>query len=136
MRIDLWSVSVASNVNEVSRMISMVGSALQKSGPTPTQDRLMIHHLYRQHLSVLAMCGYPEHYAEVVSLLLLLSERGCLDPDLWLDMFNVFVEQDQDKLTAKSKIDDWTSRSLSIAASSQRITQLDDVSEKALGVIY
>ncbi len=108
----------------------MVGSALRASGPHPDQDRLMIHHIYRQHLTTLAITGYPEHYPEVIGLVLILSEAGSLDPDVWLDLVNVLAKsggrQDDLDLTSKSRLEEWTKKSLSFAAS-QTFMQLDDV---------
>ena len=83
---------------EKSRLISQLGSVLRKTGdivrtkePPASVDLVMLHGVFRKHLSLLSVSNFPEHFGEVLGLVLILAESQTLDPDIWYDIINAML---------------------------------------------
>lgn len=88
MNVEEWIGACRPSSTEKSRLVSMLGSCLKKDGPTPTEARQMLHGIFRRHISILSMSSYPEHFGEILNLLLILTEAHSLNPDIWYDLMN------------------------------------------------
>ncbi len=86
-----WLLRCIPKLNERSRLISLIGRSLKKTGADPAESRSMIHGLHRKHLMTLMMCNFPEHFSEVVAMLLMLTEQQSVDPELWFDLVNAVI---------------------------------------------
>ena len=81
---------------EKSRLISQLGKLLRKTGEVvrniehsdASEDIVMLHGIFRRHLSLLSVSNFPEHFGEVIGLLLILTEAQALDPSVWYDIIN------------------------------------------------
>jgi hypothetical protein len=82
MSVESWIERCRPGPNEKSRLISLLGKAFHRSGIEPKPERGLLHGLHRRHLSSLMMCDFPEHFGEVVGLLIILTESQSLDPDV------------------------------------------------------
>lgn len=101
MNVDDWiRRSPPPSPMDKSRLISQLGTVLRKTGDIvrSTQDGsraavdlMMLHGIYRKHLSLLSVSNFPEHFGEVVGLLLILSESQTLDPNIWYDVMNAML---------------------------------------------
>ena len=83
---------------EKSRLISQLGTVLRKTGdsvrtkdPPASVDLVMLHGVFRKHLSLLSVANFPEHFGEVLGLVLILAESQTLDPDIWYDVINAML---------------------------------------------
>ena len=81
-----------------SRLISQLGTVLRKTGdivrtkePSASVDLVMLHGVFRKHLSLLSVSNFPEHFGEVLGLVLILAESQTLDPDIWYDVVNAML---------------------------------------------
>ena len=73
---------------ERSDIINIITSALSRTGPDPDPAREMLHGLQRKHLFQLFRVDNNHHYLEILKIMLSLSERNQLDPNVWLDLLN------------------------------------------------
>ena len=94
MSVESWCAKNPQS-KSVSRLLSSVGENLKRSGPEVNAGRLLIHDLHRSHLITLAKHNFPAHYDETICLLLVLTEANCLDPQLWLDLVNMYLPNGQ-----------------------------------------
>ena len=81
-----------------SRLISQLGTVLRKTGDivrtketSASVDLVMLHGVFRKHLSLLSVSNFPEHFGEVLGLVLILAESQTLDPDIWYDVVNAML---------------------------------------------
>ncbi len=84
MSVEGWIDRCRPGPNEKSRLISLLGKSFHRSGIEPKSERTLLHGLHRRHLSNLTICDFPEHFAEVIGLLLILTESQSLDPEVSL----------------------------------------------------
>ena len=84
MSVESWIDRCHPSANQKSRLISLLGKAFHRSGLQPKPERTLLHGLHRRHLTNLTMCDFPEHFAEVLGLLLILTESQSLDPEVLL----------------------------------------------------
>ena len=49
--------------------------------------------VYRRHLSQLVLSNFPEHFGEIVGLLLVLTESHAVEPELWCDVIQALMSQ-------------------------------------------
>ena len=73
-------------------------SLLCTLGVKVTSERQLIHDLHRQHLVTLLKSSFQEHYSEVISMLLNLTNLEVLDANIWMDIINSFLPTDIGKL--------------------------------------
>ncbi|XP_054283200.1 ectopic P granules protein 5 homolog [Macrosteles quadrilineatus] len=89
--INQWLTSRKPKLIERSQVIELAGKALATAGLTPSQELLTLHGIFRNHLATMFMYDFPEHYGEVLSLVLRHSETQSLAPDVWYDLVNAMV---------------------------------------------
>ncbi|XP_008546899.1 ectopic P granules protein 5 homolog [Microplitis demolitor] len=70
-------------LSERSTFIELVSKALCNIGLTPEDDKLILHELYRNHLRLVLLHEFPEHYGEVLGAILRGSEGQNLSLDVW-----------------------------------------------------
>ncbi|KAG7211797.1 hypothetical protein KM043_011028 [Ampulex compressa] len=73
-------------LSERSTFIDLVSKALCNIGLNPEEDKLILHELYRNHLRLVLLHEFPEHYGEVLSAVLKGSESQNLSLDVWRDL--------------------------------------------------
>ncbi|XP_071650229.1 ectopic P granules protein 5 homolog isoform X2 [Temnothorax longispinosus] len=73
-------------LSERSTFIDLVSRALCDIGLTPEEEKLMLHELFRNHLRLILLHEFPEHYGEVLSAVLRGSESQNLSLDVWRDL--------------------------------------------------
>nr|CAD7569208.1 unnamed protein product [Timema californicum] len=86
-----WLVSRRPRLSERSQFINLVGKALTSAGLNPEDDKLMLHEVFRKHLRFMLLHDFPEHYGDVLHLLLKASENQSLALDVWFDLLNALV---------------------------------------------
>ncbi|KAM0728306.1 Ectopic P granules protein 5-like protein [Formica fusca] len=73
-------------LSERSTFIDLVSKALYNIGLNPEEEKLMLHELFRNHLRLILLHEFPEHYGEVLSAVLRGSESQNLSLDVWRDL--------------------------------------------------
>ncbi|KYM83710.1 hypothetical protein ALC53_05824, partial [Atta colombica] len=73
-------------LSERSTFIDLVSRALCNIGLNPEEEKLMLHELFRNHLRLILLHEFPEHYGEVLSAVLRGSESQNLSLDVWRDL--------------------------------------------------
>ncbi|XP_063978440.1 ectopic P granules protein 5 homolog isoform X2 [Diachasmimorpha longicaudata] len=73
-------------LSERSMFIDLVCKALCNIGLNPEEDKLILHELFRNHLRLVLLHDFPEHYGEVLSAVLRGSEGQNLSLDVWRDL--------------------------------------------------
>ncbi|XP_058795354.1 ectopic P granules protein 5 homolog isoform X2 [Phymastichus coffea] len=73
-------------LSERSTFIDLIMRALCNMGLQPEDDRLILHELFRNHLRLVLLHEFPEHYGEVLSAILRGSESQSLAMDVWRDL--------------------------------------------------
>ncbi|XP_066590073.1 ectopic P granules protein 5 homolog isoform X2 [Prorops nasuta] len=73
-------------LSERSTFIELVSKALCNIGLNPEEEKLMVHELFRNHLRLVLLHEFPEHYGEVLSAILKGSESQNLSLDVWRDL--------------------------------------------------
>ncbi|XP_018355442.1 PREDICTED: ectopic P granules protein 5 homolog isoform X1 [Trachymyrmex septentrionalis] len=73
-------------LSERSTFIDLVSRALCSIGLNPEEEKLMLHELFRNHLRLILLHEFPEHYGEVLSAVLRGSESQNLSLDVWRDL--------------------------------------------------
>ncbi|XP_053972222.1 ectopic P granules protein 5 homolog [Hylaeus volcanicus] len=73
-------------LSERSTFIDLVSSALCNIGFNPEEEKLVLHELFRNHLRLVLLHEFPEHYGEVLSAILKSSESQNLSLDVWRDL--------------------------------------------------
>ncbi|XP_066999967.2 ectopic P granules protein 5 homolog [Anabrus simplex] len=86
-----WLVSRRPRLSERSQFIELVGKAVTSAGMNPEDDKLILHEVFRKHLRLLLMYDFPEHYGEVLNLVLRSSETQSLSLDVWFDILNALL---------------------------------------------
>lgn len=71
---------------ERSTFIDLVIRALCNIGLEPEDVRLVLHGLFRNHLRLVLLHEFPEHYGEVLAAVLRGSESQSLSMDVWRDL--------------------------------------------------
>ena len=82
MSVESWIDRCHPAPNERSRLISVLGKSFHRSGVELRPERGLIHGLHRRHLQSLITCDFPEHFGEVIGLLIILTESQSLDPEV------------------------------------------------------
>ncbi|XP_014236749.1 ectopic P granules protein 5 homolog isoform X1 [Trichogramma pretiosum] len=73
-------------LSERSTFIDLIMRALCNAGLNPEDDRLVLHELFRNHLRLVLLHDFPEHYGEVLTTVLRGSESQSLSIDVWRDL--------------------------------------------------
>lgn len=91
--IENWLSSTQPSVKECGRLMESVGAALCALLPQPQPSLLLVLELYRVHLKSLLNHKFPQHYSEVLNILLQVSastqeDCGGVSAGLWYDLIN------------------------------------------------
>nr|XP_053655972.1 ectopic P granules protein 5 homolog isoform X2 [Cherax quadricarinatus] len=108
--IENWISNAHPNSSECSELVNAVESALSSLLPQPQASLRMVLELYRVHLQILLNNNFPEHYMEVLNVLLHISSTtqedcGGVSTGLWYDLINTLsiglchFSQDMDRTT-------------------------------------
>ncbi|XP_043670805.1 ectopic P granules protein 5 homolog isoform X1 [Vespula pensylvanica] len=73
-------------LSERSTFIDLISRALSNIGLNPEEEKLILHELFRNHLRLILLHEFPEHYGEVLSTILKGSESQTLSLDVWRDL--------------------------------------------------
>ena len=88
-KLDLKAWLLSSPCYEVrSQIINIIAGALARTGQEPDPSKEMLHGLQRKHLFQLFRVNNNQHYPEILKIMLTLSERNQLDPNIWIDLLN------------------------------------------------
>ena len=82
MTVDVWTKAAGSDgdLNAISRLITILGDALKRTGQKVNPERQILHDLHRQHLMAILKNNNESHYEEIISLLIVLTDAEVLDP--------------------------------------------------------
>ncbi|MPC32484.1 Ectopic P granules protein 5 [Portunus trituberculatus] len=88
-----WVSTAQLSTGECSKLVGSVGAALCSLLPQPQPSLLMVLELYRVHLKSLLNHKFPQHYMEVLNILLQVSastqeDCGGVSTGLWYDLIN------------------------------------------------
>ncbi|XP_063226634.1 ectopic P granules protein 5 homolog [Bacillus rossius redtenbacheri] len=86
-----WLILRRPRLSERSQFIELVGKALSFAGVSPDDRYLMLYEVYRKHLRLILLHDFPEHYGEVLNLMLKASENQSFSIDIWFDMLNTLI---------------------------------------------
>ncbi|XP_043252581.1 ectopic P granules protein 5 homolog isoform X1 [Colletes gigas] len=73
-------------LSERSTFIDLVSRALCNLGFNPDEEKLILHEMFRNHLRLILLHEFPEHYGEVLSAILKSSESQNLSLNVWRDL--------------------------------------------------
>jgi len=71
-----------------SRLLSVIGAALEKYGLEPKAKSLAVHEVLRRHWQQIFIDNFPEQYQTVLQLLIKSSESQSCSLVLWCDLIN------------------------------------------------
>ncbi|XP_022249483.1 ectopic P granules protein 5 homolog isoform X2 [Limulus polyphemus] len=80
-----WLSCCKRKLSERSGLITIIGKALAVIGSCPDEQMLLLFDLYRHHLRLLTMYQFPDHYGDVIQLLLKGMDTHTLSLDVWYD---------------------------------------------------
>ncbi|XP_076765337.1 ectopic P-granules autophagy protein 5 isoform X1 [Xylocopa sonorina] len=83
--VGIWLNYKRPRLSERSTFIDLISNALCDMGLNPEEMKLVLHELFRNHLRLVLSHEFPEHYGEVLSVLLKSSESQNLSLDVWHD---------------------------------------------------
>ncbi|KAK7082716.1 hypothetical protein SK128_026803 [Halocaridina rubra] len=94
--IDRWLMDSRPSCSDRSQLVNAIGAALSSLLPQAHSGLLMVLELYRVHLRSLLNYKLPEHYIEVLTVLLQISstpqeECGEVTSGMWYDLMNVLA---------------------------------------------
>lgn len=86
--INTWLRTMRPRHNERSQLIQIIWKAILGDGFSPEKERLMVHDTYRSHFRHILMLDFPQHYGEILALLLEGLEQNKVSPQVWYDFCN------------------------------------------------
>ncbi|XP_047502036.1 ectopic P granules protein 5 homolog [Penaeus chinensis] len=91
--IERWLTESSPNSSDRSELINTIAAAFMSLLPGPNPTLLMVLELYRVHLRSLLSFKFPEHYTEVLNVMLQISastqeDCGGVSSGLWYDLMN------------------------------------------------
>ncbi|XP_034233842.1 ectopic P granules protein 5 homolog isoform X2 [Thrips palmi] len=86
-----WLSKGNPNLSECDEFINYVGRALTAIGPTPAEEKQILHEMFCNHIRLLLKHKFPLHFNSVLNLLLKTSESQSLCPDVWYSVINVIL---------------------------------------------
>ncbi|XP_069970328.1 ectopic P granules protein 5 homolog isoform X2 [Penaeus vannamei] len=91
--IERWLAESSPNSSDRSELINTIAAAFMSLLPGPNPTLLMVLELYRVHLRSLLAFKFPEHYTEVLNVMLQISastqeDCGGVSSGLWYDLMN------------------------------------------------
>ncbi|KAF4516976.1 hypothetical protein B566_EDAN005578 [Ephemera danica] len=89
-----WLVRKRPFLRERSQFIETLGEALAASGKDPPLERMILHEKFLRHLRHILLHDFPEHYGEVLQLVLKLSEAQALCLDAWWSLLDCLTPQE------------------------------------------
>ncbi|XP_031837862.1 ectopic P-granules autophagy protein 5 isoform X2 [Nomia melanderi] len=89
-------------LSERSTFIDLVCRALCNMGLNPEEEKLILHELFRNHLRLVLLHEFPEHYGEVLSVILKCSESQNLSLDVWRDLLGTLSSKPKNSFSIQS----------------------------------
>ncbi|CAL4061202.1 unnamed protein product, partial [Meganyctiphanes norvegica] len=91
--LETWLLDRRPSCSEQGLFINAIGAALTSLLTQPKTNMLMVLELYRVHLKIMLNYKFPEHYMEILKVLLDLSavtndENSGVSSGLWYDLMN------------------------------------------------
>lgn len=86
-----WLAEGKPTLSECDEFIDSVGRALSAIGPTPAEEKQILHEMFCNHLRLVLKHKFPLHFNAVLTLLLKTSESQSLCPDVWYSIINVLL---------------------------------------------
>ncbi|KAF5285353.1 hypothetical protein FQA39_LY04452 [Lamprigera yunnana] len=87
-----WLKTKQPKITQRSEFIELVVKGLTTLNFTPATESMMLHEVFRNHLLCIFEHQFPEHYGDVLMVLLKASygssESGCIAISVWIDIFN------------------------------------------------
>ncbi|XP_076366500.1 ectopic P-granules autophagy protein 5 isoform X2 [Tachypleus tridentatus] len=80
-----WFSCCKRKLSELSSLITIIGKALAVIGTRPDEQMMLLFDLYRHHLRLLTMYQFPDHYGDVIQLILKGMDTSTLSVDVWYD---------------------------------------------------
>ncbi|KYQ47638.1 hypothetical protein ALC60_13394 [Trachymyrmex zeteki] len=91
-------------LSERSTFIDLVSRALCNIGLNPEEEKLMLHELFRNHLRLILLHEFPEHYGEVLSAVLRGSESQNLSLDVWRDLLGALSNKPKNNAPSQNPL--------------------------------
>ncbi|KAK1120451.1 hypothetical protein K0M31_012430 [Melipona bicolor] len=104
--VKVWLNYKRPRLSERSTFIDLVSRALCNMGLNPDETKLVLHELFRNHLRFVLLHEFPEHYGEVLSVVLKSSESQNLSLDVWRDLLGTLSGKSKNAFSSHSKIRD------------------------------
>ncbi|XP_043590253.1 ectopic P granules protein 5 homolog isoform X3 [Bombus pyrosoma] len=104
--VGIWLNYKRPRLSERSTFIHLIFRALCDMGLNPDETKLVLHELFRNHLRLVLLHEFPEHYGEVLSVVLKNSERQDLSLDVWRDLLGALSGKSKNAFPSYSKIRD------------------------------
>jgi hypothetical protein len=68
--------------------VALIWKALSVDGLSPDDEKLMVHDTFRSHLRCMLLYDFPQHYGEILSLLLSGIDQRSISLNVWYDFCN------------------------------------------------
>ncbi|XP_026298515.1 ectopic P granules protein 5 homolog isoform X2 [Apis mellifera] len=104
--VGIWLNYKRPRLSERSTFIDLISRALCNMGLNPEETKLILHELFRNHLRLILLHEFPEHYGEVLSVVLKSSESQNLSLDVWRDLLGTLSGKSKNAFLSNSKIRD------------------------------
>ncbi|KAF2894637.1 hypothetical protein ILUMI_11535 [Ignelater luminosus] len=86
-----WLTTKQPKLNQRTQFIELVVKGLTTLNFEPPAESQLLHEVYRKHLLTIFEYQFPEHYGDVLMILLKYSnsgaESGCVAVSVWMDIF-------------------------------------------------
>lgn len=106
--IEKWLNTKIPKLSQRSQFIECIIKALSTLGYDPPVEALMLHGLFRKHLTTVFNFQFPEHYGEVLTRLLKASsgnsESNLICTTVWIDILNSLAQPE--KILVKAPLRD------------------------------
>lgn len=87
-----WLTTKQPKLNQRTQFIELVIKGLTTLNFEPPAESQLLHEVYRKHLLTIFEYQFPEHYGDVLMILLKSSnngaESGCIAVSVWMDVFH------------------------------------------------
>ncbi|XP_078670454.1 ectopic P granules protein 5 homolog isoform X2 [Branchiostoma floridae x Branchiostoma belcheri] len=81
--VQMWLEGCRPSLTDRSHLVDTIGKALLLCGPEPKSDMLMVFEVYQSHLQSMLRYSFPDHFGDVLQVLLQGSDSKELSPLCW-----------------------------------------------------
>ncbi|XP_078589485.1 ectopic P granules protein 5 homolog [Branchiostoma floridae x Branchiostoma japonicum] len=81
--VQMWLESCRPSLTDRSHLVDTIGKALLLCGTEPKSDMLMVFEVYQSHLQSMLRYSFPDHFGDVLQVLLQGSDSKELSPLCW-----------------------------------------------------